>query len=64
METIQYTRNLPCTVEGSVFMMGTEDARKICEENYSKFDVNITIRNLEEEAMDEDESSGVSDGTD
>ena len=44
-------------------MMGTEDARKICEENYSKFDVNVTIRNLEEEAMDEDESSGVSDGT-
>ena len=45
-------------------MMGTEDARKICEENYSKFEVNITIRNLEEEAMDEDESSGLSDGTD
>ena len=45
-------------------MMGTEDARKICEENYSMFDVNITIRNLEEEAMDDDESSDVSDGTD
>ena len=47
-------------VKGSVFMMGTEGAKKMCGEN-SKFDVNITIRNLKEEAMDEDESSGVSD---
>ena len=47
-------------VKGSVFMMGIEDAKEICGEN-SKFDVNITIRNLKEEAMDEDESSGVSD---
>ena len=40
--------------------METEAAKKMCGEN-SKFDVNITIRNLKEEAMDEDESSGVSD---
>ena len=50
-------------VKGSVFMMGTEDAKEICDEK-SKFDVNIAIRNLKEEAMDDDESSGVSDGTD
>ena len=47
-------------VKGSVFLMETEAAKEICGEN-SKFDVNITIRNLKEEAMDEDESSGVSD---
>jgi hypothetical protein len=47
-------------LKGSVFMMGTEDAKEIYEEK-SKFDVIITIRNLKEEAMDDDESSGVSD---
>ena len=46
-----------------MFLMETETAKKICDDK-SKFDVNITIRNLKEEAMDEDESSGVSDGTD
>ena len=47
-------------VRGSVFMMGTEAVEDICDEK-SKFDVNITIKNLKEEAMDEDESSGLSD---
>ena len=49
-------------VEGSVFMMGIEDAKKFCDEK-SNFDVNITIRNLKEEAKDDDEESGVSDGS-
>ena len=47
-------------VKGSVFMMGIESVEEICDEK-SKFDVNITIRNLKQEAMDEDESSGLSD---
>jgi hypothetical protein len=47
-------------VRGSVFMMGTEDTKDICDEK-SNFDVNITIKNLKKEAMDEDESSGLSD---
>ena len=49
-------------VKGSVFMLGTEDAMEICDEK-SKFDVNITITNLKEEAKDDDEESGVSDGS-
>ena len=53
-------RNLPCTIEGSFFTMANEDIKKFCDEK-SKFDVNIAIRNLKEEAMDDDESSGVSD---
>ena len=47
-------------VKGSVFMMGTDAAKEMCDEN-SMFDVNIVIRNLKEEAMDDDESSGISD---
>jgi hypothetical protein len=47
-------------VKGSVFMMGTDAAKEMCDEK-SMFDVNIVIRNLKEEAMDDDESSGVSD---
>ena len=47
-------------VKGSVFMMGIESVEEICDEK-SKFGVNITIRNLKQEAMDEDESSGLSD---
>ena len=43
-------------------MMGTEAAMEICDEK-SNFDVNITIRNLKEEAKDDDEESGVSDGS-
>ena len=49
-------------VEGSVFIMETKTAKKICDEN-SKFDVNIVIRNLKEEAKDSEEESGVSDGS-
>ena len=49
-------------VKGSLFMLGTEDAMEICDEK-SKFDVNITITNLKEEAKDDDEESGVSDGS-
>ena len=49
-------------VKGSMFMLGTEDAMEICDEK-SKFDVNITITNLKEEAKDDDEESGVSDGS-
>ena len=55
-------KNLPCTTEGSFFTMANEDIKKFCDEN-SKFDVNITIRNLKEEAKDDDEESGVSDGS-
>ena len=47
-------------VTGSVFMMGTEAVKEICDKK-SKFDVNIAIKNLKREAMDEDESSGLSD---
>ena len=43
--------------------MNTGAAKKICDED-SKLDVKITIRNLKEEAKDDDESSGVSDGSD
>ena len=49
-------------VKGSVFMIGAEDAKEIYDEK-SKFDVNVTIRNLKEEAKDDDEESGVSDGS-
>ena len=44
-------------------MMGTAAAKKMFDEK-SKFDVKITIRNLKEEAMDDSEESGVSDGGD
>ena len=46
----------------SFFTMANEDIKKFCDEN-SKFDVNIIIRNLKEEAKDEEEESGVSDGS-
>ena len=49
-------------VEGSVFIIETKAAKAICDEK-SKFDVNITIRNLKEEAKDDDVESGVSDGS-
>ena len=49
--------------KGSVFVMESEAAKKICDED-SKLDVKITIRNLKKEAMDDNESSGVSDGSD
>ena len=43
--------------------MKSEAAKKICDDD-SKLDVKITIRNLKKDAMDDSESSGVSDGTD
>ena len=43
--------------------MKSEAAEKICDED-SKLGVKITIRNLKKEAMDDDESSGVSDVSD
>jgi hypothetical protein len=49
-------------VKGSVFMIGAENAKEIYDEK-SKFDVNVTIRNLKEEAKDDDQESGVSDGS-
>ena len=42
--------------------MVSEDIKKLCDEK-SKFDLYITIRNLKEEAKDDDEESGVSDGS-
>ena len=53
-------RNLPCPIEGSFFTIANEDIKKFCDEK-SKFDVNISFRNLKEEAKDDDEESGVSD---
>ena len=50
-------------VKGSEFIMKSEAAKKICDED-SKVGVKITIRNLKKEAMDNDESSGVSDVSD
>ena len=49
-------------VEGSVLIIETKAAKEFCDEK-SKFDVNITIRNLKEEAKDDDVESGVSDGS-
>ena len=43
--------------------METEAAQRISDED-SKLDVKIAIRNLKEEAMDDNESSGVSDRSD
>ena len=43
--------------------MKSEAAKKICDDD-SKLDVKITIRNLKKEAMDDNESSGVPDGSD
>ena len=43
--------------------MKSEAAKKICDDD-SNLDVKITIRNLKKDAMDDSESSGVSDGTD
>ena len=49
--------------KGSVFIMDLESAKRICGED-SKLNINITFRNLKEEAMDDDVGSGVSDGED
>ena len=48
---------------GSVFMMATEAAQKICEED-TNLNVNVVIRNLKEEAKDDSGESGVDDGED
>ena len=48
---------------GSVFMMATEAAQEICEED-TNLNVNVVIRNLKEEAKDDSEESGVDDGED
>ena len=42
--------------------MVTEAVKKFCDEK-SKFNVNVTIRNLKEEAKDDDEESGISNGS-
>ena len=55
-------RNLLSSIEGLIFTMVTEAVKKFCNEK-SKFDVNITIRNLKEEAKDDDGESGVSNGS-
>ena len=49
--------------KGSVFMMATEAAQEICEED-TNLNVNVVIRNLKEEAKDDSEESGVDDGED
>lgn len=51
------------SVEGSVFMMDANAAKKICDED-SKLIINVLIRNLKEEAKDDDVESGVSEGED
>ena len=48
---------------GSVFMMATEAAQKICEED-TNLNVNVVISNLKEEAKDNEMESGVDDGED
>ena len=48
---------------GSVFLMTTEAAQKICKED-TNLNVNVVIRNLKEEAKDDSEESGVDDGED
>ena len=60
--TVPRHRNLLSSIEGLVFTMVTEDVKKFCNDK-SKFDVNVTIRNLKEEAKDDDEESGVSNGS-
>ena len=48
---------------GSVFLMTTEAAQEICEED-TNLNVNVVIRNLKEEAKDDSEESGVDDAED
>ena len=43
--------------------MDLESAKRICGED-SKLNINITFRNLKEEAKDDDVESGISDGED
>ena len=46
-----------------MFMIGTETVEKFFATD-SKLDVRIVIRNLKEEAMDDNAESGVSEGED
>ena len=55
-----FTMDLDDDSSGSVFVMTTDAAQKICEED-SNLIVNVVIRNLKEEAKDDDVESGVSD---
>ena len=58
-----FSLDLAEVAKGSVFMMATEAAQKICEEDKNLY-VNVVISNLKEEAMDDDLESGVDDGED
>ena len=58
-----FSLDLDEVAKGSVFMMATEAAQKICEED-TNLNVNVVISNLKEEAMDDDLESGVDDGED
>ena len=44
--------------------MDSEAAKDICVEDSGKLNVNVVIRNLKEEAKDDDDESGVSEGED
>ena len=58
-----FSLDLDEVATGSVFVMTTEAAQKICEED-ANLDVNVVIRNLKEEAKDDGVESGVDDGED
>ena len=58
-----FTLDLNEATKGSVFIMDTEIAQRICNED-SKLNLNIVIRNLKEEAKDDDVESGVDEGED
>ena len=53
-----FTLDLDEATEGSVFIMDSKTAKRICNED-SKLNLNIVIRNLKEEAKDDDVESGV-----
>ena len=55
-----FTLDLDEVATGSVFLMTTEAAQEICEED-TNLNVNIVIRNLKKEAKDDSEESGVDD---
>ena len=58
-----FSLDLNEATKGSVFIMDTEIAKRICNED-SKLNLNIVIRNLKEEAKDDDVESGVDEGED
>ena len=55
-----FTLDKDLTTKGTVFMMGTP----ALDDEDSKLNVRIVIRNLKEEAKDDDEESGVDEGDD